>query len=159
MKFTPAKRTAIKARFLRYVDKRRPNECWPWKGSISSSGYGEFRVEQTNDQGPTGAHRVAWEIKHGAIPRRKIVCHSCDKHRCVNTAHMFVGSHADNSRDMVVKGRSRRGTSHWNARFSEDEIRAIRSAAPPYSRIAAKFKTNTGTISDIRNRKAWNHVK
>jgi hypothetical protein len=56
---------------------------------------------------PVHAHRVAWELYHGPIPDDMCVLHRCDTPRCVAEAHLFLGSKADNSRDMIAKGRGK----------------------------------------------------
>jgi hypothetical protein len=52
------------------------------------------------------AHRVIWTIFNGTIPSRLWVLHHCDNRRCINLDHLYLGNHKDNTRDMVVRGRT-----------------------------------------------------
>lgn len=98
----------IEARFWAKVDKRGPNECWPWLAVTDGRNRGSF----TWNGRPTKAPRIAWFLTHGEMPQGE-TCHSCDNPICVNPAHLWVGTKADNMRDMVVKGRhARHGQTH-----------------------------------------------
>ena len=73
-----------------------------WIGSLRDTGYGRI---YWNGKHGRKAHRVAWEVAHGAIPPGMNVLHRCDERRCVNPAHLFLGTLADNNRDTWEKGR------------------------------------------------------
>jgi hypothetical protein len=80
-----------------------PNSgCWLWIGGLYFRGYGMAFLPGGK---PALAHR-AMLIAHGvALKDEDVVCHRCDMPCCVNPDHLFVGTQADNLRDMCAKGR------------------------------------------------------
>lgn len=71
--------------------------CWLWVGSQNSQGYGTFKGKY--------AHRLSWERSNGRIPRGFFIYHKCDRPRCVNPDHLFLGTPSDNSKGAELKGR------------------------------------------------------
>jgi hypothetical protein len=88
--------------------------CWPWLGYRDENGYG--RVDAFGRRRTT-ASRVAFELSGGVIPDGMVACHTCDNPPCCNPAHIFAGTYADNTADMVAKGRHLLGERHWTRRF------------------------------------------
>lgn len=89
-----------------------PNSgCLLWEGVYTGSGYGQI----TRNRKHIMVHRLAWEEEHGPIPPGLSVLHRCDVKGCVNVEHLFLGTHADNMRDMLAKGRQGDTAAHFRA--------------------------------------------
>lgn len=139
-----------------------PKACWPFTGAINSSGYGS--IAEDGSRRIIAAHRAAFIVANGRIPKGAYVLHSCDNRACVNPAHLFPGSHADNMRDMAEKGRTNPplGEEAPGAKLTESDVRAIRSEYVPYKvpyrALAEKYGVNEQSISHIVNRRTWRHI-
>ena len=94
-------RRPITERFHAADRKGAPDECWLWEKSKSAKGYGQINSGGTMAR----AHRVAWELSNGPIPKGVCVLHKCDVPICVNPSHLFLGTLKDNFDDAVAKGR------------------------------------------------------
>lgn len=92
-------------RLWRGVQRRTPNECWPWKRARNAKGYGHASMEGAK----AIAHRAAYRLAKGEIPAGMIVRHTCDHPACCNPDHLVVGTHADNRADAIERGRTTAG--------------------------------------------------
>lgn len=164
--------------FWSFVDKGGPphpvlgTPCWVWTGRRDRKNYGN---------GTRGklSHRDAWERHTGEDPGRMCVLHKCDNPPCCNPAHLFLGTKADNVRDMMNKRRNgygigeshgsrthpesrARGERSGSARLTTDAVHAIRRDAVSgrsHGLIAKDYGVARQTISKIVNRKAWKHIE
>lgn len=130
-------------------------ECWEWSGGHQSKGYGCIPKSVVGRQ--ILAHRVSYELFVGPADG-KLVCHTCDNKLCVNPTHLFLGDPADNSRDMVNKGRQSKGESRWNAKITEESAREIYSSPLRGVDVAKKFGVAQQTVCAIRRGRTWRHV-
>jgi len=148
---------ALAERFWSKVSKDGPvlrpdlGPCWTWAASKTPDGYGKLwgGGKSSNTR---RAHRVAWELEHGADPGSLLVLHKCDGGAlgCVRPDHLFLGSVADNSADMVAKGRQCRGERNPNARLSDADVAAIRESTERPAALARRFGVQRTSIWAIR---------
>lgn len=131
-----------------------PNgDCHEWMGAPNEDGYGRLRIDAS---GKRAASHVAWFLATGAWPRDKML-HRCDNPPCVNVAHLFEGSQADNVRDMLAKGRARVGEQHPHTTLTAAmvaEIRALRGVRTQRD-LAAEYGVHYSTIARIQTGKRW----
>lgn len=142
----------VAAKFLANVDQS--GDCWTWTGKTDKDGYGVFY----KDGGDFRAHRVGYEIGHGVSPGDLCVCHHCDNPQCVNPAHMFLGTNAENTADRNAKGRQMRGERQRFAKLCESDVIAIRASMARQVDLAAQFGVTQGAISAVKLRHTWKHV-
>jgi hypothetical protein len=158
---TPVYDAATIARFWAKVEVKNSDDCWLWTG-CKVSGYGCFRANGKASR----ASRVSWEIANGLIPPGMVVCHRCDNPACVNPAHLFLGSHADNVADKMRKGRGRwkvhHGEQHGMHVLSESDVLEIRRLFDgeygTQAKLARRFGVSKMQISRIVRRERWTQL-
>lgn len=148
------RRPAVAAQFLSRVDRRGPDECWPWLGSLCGSGYGEFSHAGTK----ATTHRLAFALDRCRDPGASLVLHACDNRPCCNPGHLYEGDDLQNARDREARQRSRgqlqRGHSKLRPRDVYAIWRSIRFGLNN-TEIAARFGVTHSNVSAIRRGKSW----
>lgn len=104
------------------------------------------------------AHRLAWELANGPIPKGMVVCHRCDVKACINPAHLFVDTVLGNNEDKRRKGRQAKGEKVNTARFTAEQVRKIRKDNRRTDEIASEYGVALSSIVRIRNGRNWKHI-
>ena len=143
----------------RFWDKVRigpRNECWEWLAYKQYKGYGIFGFNGN----PKLAHRVSYQLSIGTIPEGMCICHHCDNPSCVNPAHLFLGTNADNTADRDAKGRhvALKGENNGRAKLTDADVLAIRDSGLSQNEIAAEYGVSQTVVSNIKIRKSWKHI-
>ena len=148
-----------KERFFNKVNKNTNSFCWEWLGHIDTHGYGQFWSKGKKIK----AHRFSYNLFKGSIQNKFLVCHTCDNRKCLNPDHLWLGTHKDNSKDCVAKGRHPwKNQSPRFYKFTEDQINLIREQqllGKSYTVLAAEFNTCISNIHYIVKRSSWKHLK
>jgi len=153
--------------------KEMPSGCWEWQGARSVYNYGHLKVGSKYWK----AHRYMYMMTYGPIPEGLCVCHHCDNPPCVNPAHLYLGTIAENTRDAGLRGRMqkgaahvwarrpdlvRRGERHHNAKLTADDVIELRRLAKQgwsNVQLADRFKLSLPHVSDVKLGKKWACIK
>jgi len=151
--------------------------CREWQGARTGKGYG------TASLGPVKRGRRSTVLVHRWVMERYLgrplqageqVLHHCDNPPCFLFDHLFVGSAADNTADMMAKGRNRcgragatvhadmRGRRNPAARLTEEDVVVIRERLRRGDMgitLAAEFGVSAATISAIKVGRLWPHLE
>jgi len=135
------------------------NGCLIWNGYKNSDGYGFTSIKQKR----IATHRLIWQFTNGEIPKGMVICHKCDNRACLNIDHLFIGTQADNVKDMDIKGRrvSLAGELNKAAKLNINQVLEIRELCKVgvYAKhIAPKYKISMATVYHIKNRRIWGEL-
>jgi hypothetical protein len=135
-----------------------PADCWEWQGRRNWKGYGMISYAHKT----YAAHRLSHEVHIGPVPADLFVCHSCDNRACINPNHLFLGTPADNTQDMIDKGREARGERMSNSRLTSAQVTAIRAERAQghatFRSLGKRYGVSESMIRKIVKRKAWAHI-
>lgn len=140
----------VLSKFWRNVDTS--GECWVWTGWKSSKGYGRISVGTITLR----VHRFSWLLHCGVIPGDLHVCHRCDNRACVNPAHLFLATNAENHADKARKERV--AGPYGRIKLTAELVRQIRTGARSDKEWAKEIGVDETTIYSARVGEHWKHV-
>jgi hypothetical protein len=140
-------------RFKSFVEIQS-NGCWIWTKSLNK-GYPRFSSQGTTIPG----HKFSIiHLGNKAIPKGHLVCHTCDNPACVNPNHLFIGTHKDNTQDMISKGRKYTKLTFDDVRYIRETFDSSNGKIGVQASLAKKFNVTDGIISRICSRKLYKDI-
>ena len=110
-------------------------------------------------------HRAAYAGQKGVHVRSitGVVMHTCDNPRCINVAHLRLGTHQDNTDDMMRKGRhyALSGEDSPHAILTVELVKEIKVRYKPRCRVngayamGREFHVSNTTIRDVLKGRTW----
>lgn len=141
-----------------------PDDCWIWTGGsmrdVNGGRRACFRMDRCKN-----AARAAYALFNGDVGPGRLVLHSCDNGMCVNPRHLRLGCYAENTDDMIRRGRSglsrAKGSGHVCAKLTEADIpgiRAMLAAGHSWYVIGPMYGVSHMAIYQIARGLSWKHV-
>lgn len=156
------------ARFWNRVLIGSTKDCWPWQAGKNSNRpgftYGVFWLFGKSRLCP----RLALSFYLGEEVTEPEIMHLCDNPICCNPHHLKGGSHTENMRDMLSKGRRRhrRGEEYPSSKLTDSKVKEIRELYEKHLKyrhvtktfLANRFGVDPALVSRVIQRTAWRHV-
>jgi hypothetical protein len=141
-------------RFMTKIEIQE-NGCWIWKSHIGQNGYGRFGFNGKVYE----CHRLILEEKLGRPIHKKLdTRHLCGVRACCSPDHLEESTRKENMADMKIHGTHLCGEKRWNAKLTDNDIRAIRQDIRPNPEIAKSYGVCAKTISTIKLHASWKHI-
>jgi len=155
-------------RFWSKVNKT--DGCWDWMFGVDTKGYGKIGIKYagTKITRMLAAHRVSFFLTFGSFPLKMSVLHKCDRPRCCNPEHLFLGTQLDNMRDMDAKGRRcilrpnrTMGERVNTAKLTPEEVKEIRKLSKEghtTNQLSLSYGVSNLNIRSIVRGVTWKHL-
>jgi len=135
------------------------DDCWIWHGTINATGYGVFFLSYNRKQ--ILSHRYSYQLFYKTeLTTSRIIRHKCDNPLCINPRHLIIGSHADNVKDRVERGRSAIGENNGRSKLTIKDVKYIRKNYRQHSRkeLANIYSVDRKVVYDIIHNNTWKDI-
>jgi len=127
--------------------------CMEWTRCLNTDGYPRAVFDGYSNG---KVHRVVWELANEKDATGKVVRHTCDNTKCINPAHLEIGTPIDNVRDRDVRQRN-----GW-AKLSHEDVKKIRRlyATKEFTQkeLGMLYHVTESTVNSLIKRRHWKHV-
>lgn len=151
----------ITHRFWSHVDVSEPDKCWVWKMCLANK-YGTFSYRVCRKKIEVSSHVFSYQLSFGGVGDKHVL-HFCDNPPCVNPNHLFLGTHSDNMKDMISKGRGspKYGEYSGKSKLTNDSARRVhqlRAQGWKYEDIATELHVADSTVGNVITGVSWGHI-
>jgi hypothetical protein len=135
------------------------NGCLVWNGYKDKNGYGKTTIASRS----VAVHRIVYAINYDDFDQSLLICHKCDNPACCKPSHLFMGTHKDNERDKIKKGRRNNlnGSKHPFSKINEKMVNEIRSrykSGAKLTELSDEFNLTQGHVHKIVKGISWKHL-
>lgn len=129
-------------------------DCIEHTYPVNSSGYGGCRYLGKRVGRHVKAYCEANGVDPNTLTRKQVVMHSCDNRRCINPAHLSLGTQSQNIKDCSYKGRAPQFTDRHNAKLTRQDVldikaRHVRGARGNTAVLATEYGINKTYLLQI----------
>jgi len=130
--------------------------CWECTSHHNRSGYPKIWINGQRES----VHRYVYRLYKGDIPKGMIIRHTCDNMKCINPAHLLLGTHGDNVRDRVERHRGAIGEHNGRHKLTETQVKEILcDITTSKMALARKYGVTPKNIRNIKQHKRWRYVR
>lgn len=155
------KRKLVEEHLSNYLETE--TGCWEYQGCCQSKGYGFINTSIGSNKHSYTLHRLSYYYHKHTDPASLVVRHDCDNRVCINPAHLRIGTHKDNSRDAMERGRTQKGEKHYLSKLTNECVinikRRLREGNETLAEIAKDFGVQRATVGDIKTGRNWKHIQ
>ncbi len=102
-------------------------------------------------------HRYVYMDIHGELPSNIVIRHKCDNRACCNPDHLESGTHKDNARDRVERGRFYKKKVH--RKLSDAQVKFIRKNSQlSFHELSKILNVSRKTVKNAREGKTYKNI-